>query len=288
MSLAKVVPDGLKDSECKRTVLRKYPHVPYIPELDPVLEMVSALKGQHLKTTIGEDTTLHLSVWHMGSTLDAIKKLGHFQDYEEAQALYVAQREVAKQAKADLALLDGVSKGSELSKKSSKKAKEAKTAAKAFDPEMQATFLGDLKKAKEATENAKGAMTTLQPRCLGSTQICSWVRQSTCGTRSSLSRQTPTPTLIFKVSHRKGQGECHVSHMRIASCSTFSPCFPSTRLSKRGLPHQRAQEAPACQHASICTMCRAAQRLYRTDAMLLQQLKYQCHYNSCKRYIHGG
>jgi hypothetical protein len=62
---------------------------------------------------------------HVGSTLDAIKKRGHYQDYEEAQALYVSQKEVAKQAKADLALLDGVSKGSGKSKKSSKKAKEA-------------------------------------------------------------------------------------------------------------------------------------------------------------------
>jgi hypothetical protein len=35
---------------------------------------------------------------------DAIKKRGHFQDYREAQGLYVAQREAAKQAKADLAL----------------------------------------------------------------------------------------------------------------------------------------------------------------------------------------
>ncbi len=68
---------------------------------------------------------------HVGSTLDANKKHGHFQDYKEAQVLYLAQREAAKLAKADLALLDGVSKGTEKSKKSSKKAKEAKAAAKA-------------------------------------------------------------------------------------------------------------------------------------------------------------
>jgi hypothetical protein len=72
----------------------------------------------------------------------------------------MAQREVVKQAEADLALLDGVSQGSEKSKKSSKKAKEAKAVAKASDPEMQATFLVDLKKTKEAAENTKGLMTT--------------------------------------------------------------------------------------------------------------------------------
>ncbi len=48
----------------------------------------------------------------------------------------MAQREGAKQAKADIALLDGISKGSEKSKKFFKKAKEAKAAAEASDPEM--------------------------------------------------------------------------------------------------------------------------------------------------------
>jgi hypothetical protein len=47
---------------------------------------VSDLKDQHLKTMIGEDRTLHLSIWHngtkeallmhVGSTLDTIKKQG--------------------------------------------------------------------------------------------------------------------------------------------------------------------------------------------------------------------
>ncbi len=71
----------------------------------------------------------------------------------------MAQKE-AKQAKADLALLDGVSKSSGKSKKSSRKAKEAEAAAKAPDPEMRATLLADLTKAKEAAENAKGSMNT--------------------------------------------------------------------------------------------------------------------------------
>jgi hypothetical protein len=51
-----------------------------------------------------------------------------------------------------------MSKDSEKSKKSSRKAKEAKATAEASDPEMQANFLLDLKKAKEAAENAKGEM----------------------------------------------------------------------------------------------------------------------------------
>jgi hypothetical protein len=125
----------------------------------------------------------------------------------------VAQREGAKQAKADIALLDGISKGSEKSKKFFKKAKEAKAAAEASDPEMWATFLVDLKKAKEVIENALGAIAiiTAATKMFRFCTICSLKRQSTHGTRLSLSRQTATPTLIFKVSHRNNQGECHVS-----------------------------------------------------------------------------
>jgi hypothetical protein len=54
--------------------------------------------------------------------MDAVKKQGHFKAYEEAQALYIEQRNLAKQAKAALAELDGAtSKGAGNSKKSSKK-----------------------------------------------------------------------------------------------------------------------------------------------------------------------
>jgi hypothetical protein len=97
---------------------------------------------------------------HVGLTSDAIKKGKHFRDHEKAQALYMTLKEVAKQAKAALALLDRVSKDAEKSKKSSKNANEAEKTAEESDPEMQTNFLLDLKKAKEAAENAKGMMTT--------------------------------------------------------------------------------------------------------------------------------
>jgi hypothetical protein len=63
MSLAKAVPDGLKDWECKRITLREHPPVPYVPKKDVVQEMVSALKNdQSLETTIGEGAELPLSI----------------------------------------------------------------------------------------------------------------------------------------------------------------------------------------------------------------------------------
>ncbi len=80
--------------------------------------MVSALKSdQSLKTTIGVDAVLRLPIWHCGmreaflmhvsSALNAIKKWGTFKAYKEAHEAYVEQKEVAKQAKAALALFHG-------------------------------------------------------------------------------------------------------------------------------------------------------------------------------------
>jgi hypothetical protein len=44
MSIAKAVPEGIKDRECKRFALQECPSVPYMPEKDPVQETVSLLK----------------------------------------------------------------------------------------------------------------------------------------------------------------------------------------------------------------------------------------------------
>ncbi len=85
MWLAKAAPEGIKDQECKRFVLQEHPPVPYMPEKDPIQEMVSLLKSdQSLKTTIGADAELRLPIWHcrtreaflmhVSSALNAIKK----------------------------------------------------------------------------------------------------------------------------------------------------------------------------------------------------------------------
>jgi hypothetical protein len=102
MLIAKAVPEGIKDRECKRFALQECPPVPYVPEEDPVQETVSLLKSdQSLKTTIGADVELHLPIWHcrmhkaflmhLSSALDAIKKRGTFKAYKEAQGAYVEQ-----------------------------------------------------------------------------------------------------------------------------------------------------------------------------------------------------
>jgi hypothetical protein len=56
MSLAKAAPNGLKDRECKKMVLRKCPPIPYVPEKDSVQEMVSAFKDNHIKKLIHKGT----------------------------------------------------------------------------------------------------------------------------------------------------------------------------------------------------------------------------------------
>jgi hypothetical protein len=84
MSLAKAVPDGVKDSECKKIALRECPPIPYVPKKDCVQETVSSFKDRHLKTQIGKGMELLVSIWHssmreaflmhVGSVLEVIKK----------------------------------------------------------------------------------------------------------------------------------------------------------------------------------------------------------------------
>jgi hypothetical protein len=119
MSLLKSVPDGLKPRECKRTKLREPPPVPYVPTKDEVQEEVAKLKNLEIKTTTEKDTTtLNFLVWHKNGTrkaflmhvtavLDAIKKCGHFKDYNKAQKEYNAAKKAMVAARAGLSLLNG-------------------------------------------------------------------------------------------------------------------------------------------------------------------------------------
>jgi hypothetical protein len=102
---------------------------------------------------------------HVMAVLDAIKKCGHFKDYENAQKAYVEQNEAVKSAKAGLAMLDGTSEGLEKSSKKLKNAKEAETKSKEADgaievpkDPMKANFQANLEKAKKVAKDAKGAM----------------------------------------------------------------------------------------------------------------------------------
>ncbi len=193
MSMSKMVPNGLKPRECERVKLRKPPPVPYVPEKDEVQDEVSKIRNMEIKTHIEKDTMLNFPVWqengthkdflmHLTAVLNAIKKRGHFEDYDKTAYAYDKAKKASESARAGLALLK---EGKELPKKlTKKKAKEAKkkAAAKAPDPkapakapeqdptqqedkitlavkdDMKASFLSDLEKARQTQRTMKGAM----------------------------------------------------------------------------------------------------------------------------------
>jgi hypothetical protein len=190
MNLAKSVPNRLNPQECKRAKLCKPPPVPYIPKKDKVQEEVVKLRNLQIKTLLEKDATLNFLVSHKNGTreaflmhmmvvLDAMKKCGHFKDYNRAQKAHDEAEKAAKLAEAGLALLDGTSAGmtSKCKKKALAKAKEAakealvkaqetepetkeaEEAPEVTDDTMKAGFQADLEKAKQAQETTKGAMT---------------------------------------------------------------------------------------------------------------------------------
>ncbi len=189
MSLAKSVPGALNPQECKRTKLCEPPPVPYIPEKDKVQEEVAKLRQLQIMTSLEKDTTLNFPVWqenrtreaflmHVTVVLDAMKKRGHFNDYNRAQEAYEEAGKAAELAEAGLALLEGTSektskcnlkkiaKAKEAAKRALAKVqetkpetKEAEEASKATEDSMKAGFQADLEKAMQAQETAQGAMT---------------------------------------------------------------------------------------------------------------------------------
>jgi hypothetical protein len=116
---------------------------------------------------------------HVTVVLDAMKKHGHFKDYDRAQKAHDEAKKAAELAEAGLALLDRTSEGmtskrknkvlakaKEAAKEALAKAqatkpetKEAEEAPKVTDDTMKAGFQVDLEKAKQAQETSKGVMT---------------------------------------------------------------------------------------------------------------------------------
>jgi hypothetical protein len=138
---------------------------------------------------------------HVMAVLDAMKKRGHFNDYDKAQKAYEEAKKAAKLAEAGLALLEGTSAGtaSRRKKKALAKAKEAakEALAKAHETKPEAKgaveatnvtedlmkngFQANLEKAKQARETDQGAMTaaanlmfTFYSNLLSPKSKCAW------------------------------------------------------------------------------------------------------------------
>jgi hypothetical protein len=95
---------------------------PHILKKDKVQEEVAKLQNLQIKTSLEKDTTLNFPVWHKNGTheaflmhvtavLDAIKKHGHFKDYDRAKKAHDDVEKASKLAETGLALLDGTSAG---------------------------------------------------------------------------------------------------------------------------------------------------------------------------------
>jgi hypothetical protein len=133
MSMMKTASDGLKAKECERIKLREPPPVPYVPVRDEVQDEVSKMRNMEIKTTIEKDTMLNFPVWkengtregflmHVQAVLDAIKKRGHFEDYNKAAWKFREASKAIASARTGLSLLEEtVKKASKEKKRSGKK-----------------------------------------------------------------------------------------------------------------------------------------------------------------------
>jgi len=162
MSLAKkATPDGLKDRECEKMVLRKRPPIPYVPEKDSAQETVSSFKEAHLKTPIKEGTELRVPIWHsgtceaflihVGSAREGIEKKGYFKSFENHSEDCTEKREKLKELKKQLEALKETLAGQPQEKTPKETAVEAENDSSAT---LQAETKAELKQALKVTEKA--------------------------------------------------------------------------------------------------------------------------------------
>jgi hypothetical protein len=122
---------------CKRIKLCKPPPVPYVPVKDKVQEEVARMRNMEIITTLEKDTTLNFPVWqengtrkgflmHVTAVLNAIKKGGHFMDYNKAAFKYKGASKAIASARAGLSLLEESEKKTSKRQKRSRKKKPRK------------------------------------------------------------------------------------------------------------------------------------------------------------------
>jgi hypothetical protein len=86
-------------------------------EKDEVQGKVSKMRNMEIKTHIEKDTTVNFPIWqengtregflmHVTAVLDAIKKCGHFEDYDKAAFKYKEASKAIASASAGLSLLE--------------------------------------------------------------------------------------------------------------------------------------------------------------------------------------
>ncbi len=243
MSLAKSVLDGQKPYKCKRLHLWEPLPVPYVPKKDKVWEEVSKMKNLLLKTSIHKDTTLNFPVWygnrtkeamlmHVMATLDAIKKHAHFKAYDEAQVLYVEQKEWWSQQRLVCLCLMEPAKGKENPGRPWRRLRKPR-AWPGYPTTLlcEQLFKWTLRRQSWLPRMPRVQWPLLQARCLHSTPICFLSKQSTHETRLLKSRRKATNMWIFKASLNQAQGECPASHSTMSVFWQLRVVLPSCRVS---------------------------------------------------------
>jgi hypothetical protein len=269
MSMTKTFPDGLKARECKRIKLREPPPVPYVPVRDEVQDEVTRMRNMEIKTTIEKDITLNFPVWqengtcedflmHVTAVLDAIKKRGHFEDYNKAAFKYKEASKAIAFAREGQSLLEESKKKANKAKKKQKESEKTKVGkdvtpkapatapepeaaaqdtadAPAADDQMKANFLSDLEKAKQAQRIAKGARTAAASKMFAFySNLLS--HESKYAWNKIVSEQTESnPYVNLQVDAL--QVPRGMSCQSFHDCM-FSPRFQSTRLSKKSTTSQ--------------------------------------------------
>ena len=162
MSLAKAVPGGLKDHECKKMAFRKCPPIPFTPEKDSVQETVLAFKDNHLKMQINKGMDLQVHIWHsgsrkaflihVGSAQESIKKKEYCKSYEESVESYAEQHAKIKQLKSQLPELNRTSSQTGTTRKSSKNPNKTTAEVSLTSSALHADIMAELKQAVEATD----------------------------------------------------------------------------------------------------------------------------------------
>jgi hypothetical protein len=93
MSLAKAVPERLKDQECEKGSCAKRLPIPYVPVIDPVQDIVNS-KEHPMKIKLPDKTKIQVPIWHSGTpeaflihvckAILAYKRKGYFDKYHNA------------------------------------------------------------------------------------------------------------------------------------------------------------------------------------------------------------
>jgi len=222
-------------------VLRERPLIPYVPEKDSVQETVSSYKEAHLKTLIKEGTELRVPIWHsgmrkaflihVGSARKAIEKKGYFKSFEDHSEDYSEKQEKVKELKKQLEALKEALAAQPQEKASKETAAEAEDDSSAT---LQAEARAELKQALKAAEKA----TTLHDKAAAD-MFQLYANLLSVDTRYAWNKIVQEQTEADSYQDlqgltRKGPRECRACLSKTVSCSTFSLCSLTTRLSRRG------------------------------------------------------